>query len=161
MHGYFKRIIEKIIDWGVPVVCAAALLIWKEIPNDLHHYWPVICIAVMGIYSLIMSIQTRRDVRSLHRIHKQADEKAAEKQARDDSIAKAFRAMLDDDMGKLYISCLEKGYTTEDERRRYDRLDKAYHELDGNGEAARRKPLFLAIDHEEEYRVKRAHEQKG
>ena len=61
--------------------------------------------------------------------------------------------VLDDDMGKIFVACLEKGYSTEDERRRYDRLDAAYTSMGGNGEAARRKPLFHAIKHEEEWMI--------
>lgn len=153
MQGYFKRVVEKVIDWGVPVVCAAALLLWEEIPNNLHHYWPVICLAVMGIYSLIMSIQTRREVVRLRKIHEESDLKAVKLQARDDSIAKAFRAMLDDDMGNLYAACMSKGYTTEDERRRYARLNSAYEAVHGNGEAKRRHDRFEKIPDENEWKA--------
>lgn len=141
MH-YIRKILENVISWAVPVVCAALMLLWDDVPKEIQHYWPVLFLAIPSIASLIMSDHTRRDVKRLHKLHE-----------RDDMMGKAFRAMLDDDMGKIYVACLEKGYSTEDERRRYDRLDAAYTSMGGNGEAARRKPLFHAIQHEEEWRI--------
>ena len=140
--GYARKIIENVISWAVPVACAGLLVTWEQAPEDVRHYWPVLILAIPSIASLVMSSHTRKDVQKLHKLH-----------SKDDMMAKAFRAMLDDDMGKLYVSCLEKGYTTEDERRRYDRLDAAYTSAGGNGEAARRKTLFHAIKHEEEWRL--------
>ena len=154
MQQYGKRVIEKLIDWAVPVICAGALLLWQKVPNDVQHYWPVVCMGVMGLFSLCISIQNRQDVRRLRVIHEQADLKAEESKKKDDLFAKAFRASLDDDMGKLYAICVEKGYTTEDERRRYDRLQAAYEGVGGNGEAKRRKEHFEAIMYEEEWRAK-------
>ena len=153
MQQYGKKVIEKLIDWAVPVICAGALLLWQEIPDNVQHYWPVMCMGVMGLFSLCISIQNRQDVRKLRSIHEQADLKAEETREKYDLFSKAFRASLDDDMGKLYAICVEKGYTTEDERRRYDRLQKAYEGVGGNGEAKRRKLHFETIMYEEEWRA--------
>ena len=141
MH-YIRKAVETAISWAVPVACAGLLVLWKDVPEDVQHYWPVLILAIPSVASLIMSDHTRRDVKSLHKLH-----------SKDDTMAKAFRAMLDDDMGKIYEACLKKGYSTEDERRRYDRLDAAYTSMGGNGEAARRKPRFHAIMHEEEWMI--------
>ncbi|MBR6570421.1 MAG: hypothetical protein IKK75_08220 [Clostridia bacterium] len=153
MQKYAGKIIEEIIDWAVPVACAGALLLWKDIPGEVQHYWPVVCVFIVGVYSLIVAIQNRREVRRLRQIHEKADAKEADRKAVDDSVAKAFRAMLDDNMGALYASCVEKGYTTEDERRRYDRLHSAYEGVGGNGEAKRRKLHFEAIIDEETWKA--------
>jgi len=118
MQNYLRKVIEKTIDWAVPAVCAAALVVWKDIPADLQHYWPVVCVAIQGLCSLVIAHQNRKEVRRLRAIHEKADAKEADRKAIDDSIQKAFRAMLDDQMGSLYASCVAKGYTTEDERRR-------------------------------------------
>ena len=48
---------------------------------------------------------------------------------------------------------MAKGYTTEDERRRYARLHAAYEALGGNGEAKRRKIHFEALPDEEEWKA--------
>lgn len=163
MQSYGKKIIEEIIDWAVPVACAGALLLWNDIPMEIKHFWPVICTFIVGLYSLVVAIQNRREVKRLRRIHEKADAKEEQHRIIEDSIIKAFRAMLDDDMGNLYASCIAKGYTTEDERRRYDRLQKAYESVGGNGEAKRRKNRFVAIPDEEEWKAVRLHntEQKG
>lgn len=151
---YGGKIIEKVIDWAVPAACAAALLAWEKVPQEWRHYWPVLCVAMIGIFSLAMEAQTRREVRKLRRIHEEADKRAENDEKRNTEIGSAFKAMLDDDMGKLYVACLSHGYTTEDERRRYRRLDAAYKDMGGNGEAAERKQRFFGIMHEEEWRLK-------
>jgi len=153
MQKYGKKIIEEIIDWAVPVICAGAMLMWNDVPNEIRHYWPVGCVLIVGIYSMIVAIQNRREVRRLREIHEKADAKESDRKAIDDSIQKAFRAMLDDQMGSLYASCVAKGYTTEDERRRYDRLQTAYEGCGGNGEAKRRKNHFEAIIDEETWKA--------
>lgn len=153
MQNYLRKVIEKTIDWAVPAVCAAALVVWKDIPADLQHYWPVVCVAIQGLCSLVIAHQNRKEVRRLRVIHEKADAKEADRKAIDDSIQKAFRAMLDDQMGSLYASCVAKGYTTEDERRRYDRLQTAYEGCGGNGEAKRRKNHFEAIIDEETWKA--------
>lgn len=154
MQKYTKKVIEEVINWAVPVICAGALVFWKNIPQDIQHYWPVLCVSIQGLYSLIISYQNRKEIKHLREIHEKAEQKEAERRAVDDNIAKAFRAMLDDDMGNLYAACLTKGYTTEDERRRYNRLHTAYEGIGGNGEAKRRKIHFDAIMDEEEWRAK-------
>ena len=154
MQKYTKKVVEEVINWAVPVICAGTLVFWKNIPQDVQHYWPVLCVSIQGLYSLIISYQNRKEIKRLREIHEMADQKEAERKAVDDSIAKAFRAMLDDDMENLYAACLTKGYTTEDERRRYNRLHTAYEGVGGNGEAKRRKIHFDAIMDEEEWRAK-------
>lgn len=158
MRGLGKKVIEEIIDWAVPVACAGAMLLWDDVPDEIRHYWPVGCVFIVGIYSLIVAIQNRREVKRLREIHEKADANEAERKALDDSIAKAFRAMLDDQMGSLYAACVARGYTTEDERRRYARLHSAYEAMGGNGEAKRRKIHFDALPDEEEWK---ARQQKG
>ena len=152
--GYGKRIVEELIDWAVPAVCAGALMMWREMPENVRHYWPVICLTVVCLYDLVNSIRMRREVRRLRKIHEAADDREEAARVRDDNIAKAFRAMLDDNMGALYGACVSRGYTTEDERRRYDRMQKAYEALGGNGEAKRRKVRFDAIDDEETWQAR-------
>lgn len=156
-----KKAVEEIIDWAVPVACAGALVFFGKVPKEIQHYWPVICVSVMGIYSVFVAAQNRKQIRRLREIHEEAERKELERKTRDDNISKAFRAMLDDDMGTLYANCVAKGYTTEDERRRYDRLDKAYEGLDGNGEAKRRKEHFFAIPDEAEWKAKMIKAQNG
>lgn len=151
---YIKKIIEETINWAVPAICAAALLLFQKLPIDIWHYWPVICVSIMGICSLLITSQNRRDVKKLRKIHEDADKKEVERKAIDDSIAKAFRAMLDDSMALLYAQCMVKGYTTEDERRRYNRLNAAYIGMNGNGEGTRRKIHFDAIPDEEEWNAR-------
>lgn len=150
-----RKVVEEVIGWAVPAACAALMLLWKRVPEEMRHYWPVMCLAVMCLCSLALEGQTRSEVRKLRRIHEEADKRAEETKKRDSDIASAFKAMLDDDMGKLYVSCLQQGYTTEDERRRYRRLDMAYKDMGGNGEAAERKERFFAIMPEEEWKLKK------
>lgn len=149
-----RKIVDEVINWAVPAACAAALLAWETVPQEWRHYWPVLCVAMIGIFSLAMEGQTRREVKRLRKIHEEADKRAEANGKRDSDIASAFKAMLDDDMGKLYVHCLAQGYTTEDERRRYRRLDAAYKDMGGNGEATERKERFFGIMHEEEWKLK-------
>lgn len=156
MQNYTKKIIEEVIDWAVPIMCAGAMLMIKDVPSEIQHYWPVGCVLIIGLYSLIVAIQNRREVRRLREIHEKADAKEADRKAVDESMAKAFRAMLDDQMGCLYAACVAKGHTTEDERRRYARLHSAYEAMGGNGEAKRRKAHFEALPDEEEWKARHA-----
>lgn len=149
MQKFAKRISDLVISWAVPLICAATLAMWGRIPKEAQHYWPVACIAVIGVYSLILAFQDRRDIRRHMQMHE-------DRKAIDDSMLKAFRAMLDADMGGLYEAAVARGYTTEDERRMYDRLHRAYEGVGGNGEAKRRKVHYDAIPYEEEWRAKHA-----
>lgn len=153
MQKYGRKIIEKIIDWAVPVMCAGTLVFWQQIPGDIRHYSPLICVVVINLYMLAMICMDRREVRRLREIHDKADVKEAQRKAIDDCMLKAFRAMLDDQMGTLYAACVARGYTTEDERRRYARLHAAYEATGGNGEAKRRKIHFEALPDEEEWKA--------
>ena len=158
MQKYTNKVVEEIINWAVPVICAGALVFWQKVPHDVQHYWPVVCVSIQGLYALVVSYQNRKEVKRLRKIHEDAERKEAERKTVDDNIAKAFCAMLDDDMGNLYASCIAKGYTTEDERRRYNRLHAAYESVGGNGEAKRRKIHFDAIPDEEEWLAKQNHQ---
>ena len=151
--SFFKKFVEEVINWAVPVLCASVLLAWKDVPKEVHHYWPVICLTIMGIYSLLIAFRNQKEVKALRAIHDLADKKEAEAKERDECIAKAFRAMLDDDMGNLYSACVAKGYTTEDERRRFKRLHAAYKGVNGNGEADRRNIHFDALPDEDEWKA--------
>lgn len=153
MQSYAKRVVEKVIDWSVPLLCASVLVGWKSIPAEAQHYWPVACVAITGAYGIVMAIQNRREVTRLKRIHEDADKRETEARATNEAVASALRAMLDDAMGELYERCVFKGYTTEDERRRYARMHKAYEGIGGNGEAARRKIHFDAIPDEAEWKA--------
>lgn len=149
MQNYVKKFIEEAITWAVPVICAGILMFWKKVPEEYQHYWPVLLVFIQGLHALILSYQNRRDIKNLRQLHATADRKENDRKAIDASIARAFRAILDDDMGKLYETCIARGYTTEDERRRYLRLHAAYEGIGGNGEAQRRKTHFEAIQDEE------------
>lgn len=151
VQSYIKKIIDQVINWAVPVICAAALVFWKKIPAEAQHYWPVICVSIVGLYSMLIAVQNRKEIKRIQRERADAAKREAETREKDENIAKAFRAMLDDDMGNLYAACVARGYTTEDERRRYDRLQKAYESVGGNGEAKRRKIHFEAIPFKEEW----------
>lgn len=155
--NYGKKIIEEIIDWAVPAICAGALLLFRQIPIDINHYWPVVCACVIGFCSLIVAIQNKREIKKMRKWHEENSRKNEERKLIDDSIAKAFRAMLDDSMATLYAQCVAKGYTTEDDRRRYNRLHSAYLGMHGNGEGARRKIHFDALPDEEEWKAHQAH----
>lgn len=154
MQHFCKKIIEQIINWAVPMVCAGLLVAWGQIPTNLQHYWPVFLVFVQGVYSLVLSYQNHNEIKHLRAIHEREAEKEAERKAVNDSISKAFRAMLDNDMAELYAACVQKAYTTEEDRRMYDRLHKAYEGVGGNGEAKRRKIRFDALMDEEEWKAK-------
>ena len=147
MHKFAKGLIKRVANWAVPVICAATLALWDKIPVEAQHYWPVACIAVMGLCSLIMAIQDRRDLKLHIQMH-------TERKETDECMLKAFRAILDADMCAIYAACVARGYTTEDERRLYNRLHNAYEGAGDNGEAKRRKVHFDALPDEEEWRAK-------
>lgn len=149
MQKFAKGILDRVISWAIPILCAAALAMWDKLPTEAQHYWPVACIAVIGIYSLIVACQDRRDIKRHMQMHE-------DRKAIDDSTLKAFRAILDAEMGSLYATAVARGYTTEDERRMYDRLHNAYEGVGGNGEAKRRKTHYEAIPYEEEWLAQHA-----
>lgn len=149
MQSYIKKAVDKLIDWAVPAFCAALVLLWKDIPKDIQHYWPILLVGLISVCDTLATWRNRKEIRAMRAIHAAADAREAAKQAHDDAIAKAFRAMLDENMANLYAACVAKGYTTEDDRRRYNRLHNAYIGMDGNGEAARRKIHFDALPDEE------------
>lgn len=153
MQKYIKKISDAIIGWAVPAVCAAALLLWNDVPEDVKHYWPLLVVALVALWDGVATWRNRQDIRELRAIHAAADAREEAMQQRDEIIAKAFRAMLDDSMGTIYAACVARGYTTEDERRRYSRLDSAYTANGGNGEAARRKKHFDALPDEDEWKA--------
>lgn len=151
MQKFGKKVLDLVVSWAVPAICAATLVMWKRIPLEMRHYWPVVCIAIIGLSSLVVACQNRRDIRLHMCMHE-------ERKKTDDSTDRAFRAILDAEMGVLYAKAVERGYTTEDERRMYDRLEDAYEEKHGNGEAKRRKTHYMAIEYEEEWRARHARE---
>ena len=153
MHKYIKKVIDTVIDWAVPTVCAAALLLWNDVPEDVRHYWPLLIVALVAICDSAATWRNCEDIRQLRAIYAAADAREESAKQRNDVIAKAFRAMLDDGMGAIYAACVARGYSTEDERRRYARLDSAYTANGGNGEAARRKVHFNALMDEEEWKA--------
>ncbi len=138
-----KRVGEKTVDYVVPILCAGALVWVGQMPESLHHWVPVLVVGVLSLCAVILSGATRREVRKLSRIHEESDSHSI-------LMAEATRAQLDDSMGKLYAACIERGYTTEDERRCYDRMEKAYEAIGGNGEAKRRSVKFFEIAWEEQ-----------
>lgn len=156
MQSYIKRAIEKAIDWAIPALCAAVLVAWRHIPPEATHYIPVAIVGVTGLYGISISMRNRNDIKRLRAIHEAADAREEAARAKEESYASAFRAMLDDDMGTIYAACVLRGYTTEDERRRYDRLQKAYEGVGGNGEAKRRKTHFDALPDEETWKAMKA-----
>lgn len=154
MQQYVKRIIEQVINWAVPVICAGVVVMWGRIPADLQHYWPVGLVFIQGVYSIVLSYQNHNEIKHLRSIHEREEAKEAERKAVNDSNAKAFRAMLDMLMAELYGICVQKGHTTEEDRRMYNRLHNAYIGIGGNGEAKRRKTHFDALPDEEEYKAR-------
>ena len=156
MQSYIKRAVEKAIDWAVPALCAAVLVAWRHIPEDAIHYMPVAIVGVAGLYGVTVALRNRNDIKQLRAIHEAAEAREEATKAKYEAIASALRAMLDDAMGAIYAQCVAKGYTTEDERRRYARLHKAYKGVNGNGEADRRKLHFDALPDEETWKAAHA-----
>ena len=154
MQQYVKKIIEQVINWAVPVICAGVVVMWGRIPADLQHYWPVGLVFIQGVYSIVLSYQNHNEIKHLRSIHEREEAKEAERKAVNDSNAKAFRAMLDMLMAELYGICVQKAHTTEEDRRMYNRLHNAYVGIGGNGEAKRRKTHFDALPDEEEYKAR-------
>lgn len=72
------------------------------------------------------------------------------KNAREEAMESAQRALLDDAMSKLYEKCKDKTYKTHEESRRFERMYKAYRALDGNGAVTDEYEQFREIDLREE-----------
>ena len=133
-----KRIAEQAVDYLVPVICAAAMVWLGDFPAGIGHWVPVGIVGILAMCAVVQCIRTRRDVAKLRALHE------------DDGLRlEATRAQLDDSMGRIYATCVTRGYSTEDERRCYDRMEQAYENLGGNGEAKRRAVSFFAIPREE------------
>lgn len=160
MQELLKRAADKLVDWAVPAACAALLIAWGNLPHDVRHYWPIMIVALIAAGDSVATFRNRRDIKSLRAIHAAADEREEAMRQRDDAIAKAFRAMLDDSMANLYAACVQRRYTTEDDRRRYNRLHTAYTGMGGNGEAVRRKVHFDALPDEETWTAARVVDKK-
>lgn len=144
MNGLGKKIADGVIAWAIPIVCAGLIALWGRAPEEVRHYWPVAIMCVVGVLSIAISMQNRQEIRKMREIHESAA-------ALEENNRKAFLAILDDSMGSIYAACVARGYSTEDERRRYTRLDAAYKGQGGNGEATRRKEHFNALPDEEEW----------
>ena len=149
LQNLIQKAADKFVDWAVPAACAGLLLAWDSIPNDVQHYWPILIVGLIAVCDGLGTWRNRRDICALRALHAATDAREEAKQQRDEATAKAFRAMLDESMANLYAGCVAKGYTTEDDRRRYNRLHAAYKGMGGNGEADRRKTHFDALPDEE------------
>ena len=66
--------------------------------------------------------------------------------AEDVAMKNATQALLDNSMGRLFQECKNKGYTTREEARRYERMYVAYHGLDGNGAVTNEHNHFQTLD---------------
>lgn len=150
MQSTAKKVIDKIIDYSVPVLCASVSVWFDKIPADLQKNAPMALIAAAMFYVLFVNNRTRRDVEELKAIHKKADEL-------NDVLFAALRIDLNEAMQNLYESCLKRGYTTEHERRSYKKIQAAYEGVKGNGESKDRENRFFGLQHEEEYRIARQH----
>lgn len=161
MQGVRGKIVEGLVSWALPIICAGLIVVWGRVPDEIRHYWPVALVCMLDLWFGMIALQNRSEIRKLRAIHEKADAQEEKRRAIDDSIAKAFRAMLDDDMGNLYAACVARGYTTEDERRRYERLHRAYEGIGGNGEAKRRYTHFFALPDEAEWRAMHKKEEEA
>lgn len=66
--------------------------------------------------------------------------------AEDVAMKDATQALLDNSMGRLFQECKNKGYTTREEARRYERMYVAYYGLDGNGAVTNEHNHFQKLD---------------
>lgn len=133
-----KRIAEQAVDYLVPVICAAAMVWFGKFPEGVRHWVPVGIVGILAMCAVIQCSRTHKEIAKLRALHE------------DDGLRlEATRAQLDDAMGRIYTTCVERGYSTEDERRCYERMEKAYEGIGGNGEAKRRAASFFAIKREE------------
>lgn len=147
MQNAAKKIIDKVIEYSVPLLCASVSVWFDKLPADWQKSAPTALMAAVMFYVLIVNNRTRRDVEELKAIHKRTDEL-------NDKLFAALRVDLNEAMQNLYESCLRRGYTTEHERRSYKKIQAAYEGVKGNGESKDREKRFYALQHEEEYRIK-------
>lgn len=147
MQNTAKKVMDKVIDYAVPLLCAAVTVWFGELPTEWQKTAPMALVAAAMFYVLFVTNRTRRDVEELKAIHKKADEV-------NDVLFAALRIDLNEAMQNLYESCLRRGYTTEHERRSYKKIQAAYEACKGNGESLERRKRFFALQHEEEYRIK-------
>lgn len=146
MQNTAKKVLDKVIDYSIPVLCASVPVWFDKLPGELQKNAPMAIVAVAMFYVLIVTNRTRRDVEELKAIHKKSDEL-------NDVLFAALRIDLNEAMQNLYKSCLKRGYTTEYERRSYKKIQAAYEGVKGNGESIDRRNRFFAMMHEEEYLV--------
>lgn len=146
MQNTAKKVIDKVIDYSVPLLCASASVWLDKLPMDWQKNAPMAVITAAMFYVLIVNNRTRRDVEELKAIHKKADEL-------NDVLFAALRIDLNEAMQNLYASCLKRGYTTEHERRSYKKIQAAYEGVKGNGESKDREKRFFGLQHEEEYQI--------
>lgn len=146
MQNTAKKVIDKVIDYSIPLIFASASVWFDELPMDWQKTAPMALMAAAMFYVLIMNNRTRRDVEELKTIHKKSDEL-------NDVLFAALRIDLNEAMQNLYESCLKRGYTTEHERRSYKKIQTAYEGVKGNGESKDREKRFFGLMHEEEYRI--------
>lgn len=66
--------------------------------------------------------------------------------AEDKAMKEAILSLLDDRMGQHLAYCKNKGYTTREELRRYNRMYNAYHGLGGNGDVTFEHDQFVKLD---------------
>lgn len=146
MQDVLKKAGEKVIDYIIPGACAAVLLWFGRLPENIREAVPFLAVAAIALCSIIQSGRTRSEIGKLRKIHEESDRTS-------DLMSEAMRAQMDDAMGKLYAGCVQRGYSTEDERRCYERMERAYEGIGGNGEAKRRASKFFALRTEEEWKA--------
>lgn len=146
MQNTTRKVVDKVIDYTVPLLCAGVTVRFSNLPAEWQKVAPMALVVAAMFYVLFVTNRTRRDVEELKAIHKKSDEI-------NDILFAALRIDMNDAMQNLYESCLKRGYTTEQERRSYGKMQAAYEACKGNGESLDRKNRFYALQHEEEYRV--------
>lgn len=78
--------------------------------------------------------------------YKYLNKKIQRKSIEDAAMKEAILSLLDDRMGMMYRYCKEKGSTTREEVRRYERMYKAYSGLGGNGAVTNEHKQFSEIE---------------
>ena len=146
MQNTAKKVLDKVIDYAIPLLCAGVTVWFDALPNDWQKNAPMALVVAAMFYVLFVTNRTRRDVEELKAIHKKSDEV-------NEVLFAALRIDLNEAMQNLYESCLRRGYTTEHERRSYKKIQAAYEACKGNGESKDREKRFFAMQHEEEYKI--------